>query len=524
MFACIYSTSPASAWAASVPCSSSASSVTSLDMPGVWKSSYNSPGLKSSSSTTVWRSSSLFSSSATAVLGAATSECESAISASAPSFPPVASPEPVSEHSTVPLSATRMQVSSVSTISVGFRPPHRFGCSAVVQNRHTSIPSHSAVDGLDAPSAAPSPCTSISKSGIYGPRRGSTSRSTASAPDLLVAATFEPETAITTSATSSSPAAIPEPVSEHDNVTSSHLRSEIQSTAFILNHDMPVVEAEQRTASPPPSIAKSGIYGGRRGPTCTSSATVVPAAAIPHSESVITTSSSATAVPEPVSEPNTYTSSDSPMHLQSTAFVTDRDAPVAQAEATATSPPPSMAKPGIYGGRRGPTSRSTSTQLSFTSTDATTTPTPPALAPRAVPREKHMRVQVPSVRRHSTKRVGRDMTFGGMIPRGRQSSGLRIIVLVRTGMLADQRAKKLLEERAKEKEEKEARARAVMCGMLEMAREAQREERVEMMARKVQEVKRRSKGMDMEAVPAKKTQKIRIQGWQEGSETDWVMV
>ncbi|KAJ7053729.1 hypothetical protein C8F01DRAFT_548621 [Mycena amicta] len=35
----------------------------------------------------------------------------------------------------------------------------------------------------------------------------------------------------------------------------------------------------------------------------------------------------------------------------------------------------------------------------------------------------------------STKRVGRNMTFGGMIPRGRQSSGLRITVLVRTGLL-----------------------------------------------------------------------------------------
>ncbi|KAJ7053726.1 hypothetical protein C8F01DRAFT_1089415 [Mycena amicta] len=281
--------------------------------------------------------------------------------------------------------------------------------------------------------------------------------------------------------------------------------------------------ATRLQVSSPDSISKPGTYGAWRRPTSrsTSSATDLLVAATFESESVITTSSSAAAVPEPVSEYDTSTSSDSPsdspMHLQSTAFVLDRDTHAAQVEATTPSPPPSTAKADIYGGRRGPTSRSPSTQSSFTSTDATTAPTPPALSPGAVPRDKHMRVRVPSVRRHratSTKRVGRHMTFGRMIPRGRQSSGLRIIVLVRTGMLADQRAKKLLEERAKEKEriekeEKEARARAraVMCGMLEMAREAQREERVEMMARKVQEVKRRRKGMDMEAVPAKKTEK-----------------
>ncbi|KAJ7050921.1 hypothetical protein C8F01DRAFT_1343123, partial [Mycena amicta] len=134
--------------------------------------------------------------------------------------------------------------------------------------------------------------------------------------------------------------------------------------------------------------------------------------------------------------------------------------------------------------------------------------TPPALAPRAVPREKHMRVPVPSIRRHratSTKRVGRDMTFGGMIPRGRQSSGLRIIVLVRTGLLADQRAKKLLEERAKEKERIEKEERMVGGEMLDMARE----ERMEMMARKVKEVKRRRKGMDMDAVPGKKPKRYK---------------
>ncbi|KAJ7059383.1 hypothetical protein C8F01DRAFT_1370338 [Mycena amicta] len=85
-----------------------------------------------------------------------------------------------------------------------------------------------------------------------------------------------------------------------------------------------------------------------------------------------------------------YTSSDSPLHLQSTASVLicsgpphrlvcsdlaqDRDTHVAQAEGTTASPPPSTAKAGIYDGRRGPTSN----QPSSTSTDAATaSDTPP---------------------------------------------------------------------------------------------------------------------------------------------------
>ncbi|KAJ7053754.1 hypothetical protein C8F01DRAFT_548977 [Mycena amicta] len=437
MFSCIYS---ASASAAGVPCSSSASSLTSLDMsldmPGAWKPSYNGRRLKSSSAT-AWPSSSLSPStpSVTIVLEVATATSiasESSISASAPSFPCVAAPELAPERNAATSSVTRFHVSSMSTI----------------WNRDTSIPSHSVVDVSDAPA--------ISKAGIYGGRRGPTSRATSFAPS----ATSRCESVITASATSSS--AVPELVSGYENVTSSHLRSHIQSTAFV---------------SVPPR------------------------------------------------PPHRLTCSDA---------VQDRDTHVAHAEATSNSLPPSIAKAGIYGGRRGPTSPSTSTQSSSTSSDAATGPTPLALAPRAVPREKHMRVPVPSIRRHratSTKRVGRDMTFRGMIPRGRQSSGLRIIVLVRTGLLADQRAKKMLEERAEEKEriekeEKEARERerAVMGGMLDMAREPEREERMEMMAWKVKEVKRRRKGMDMDAMPAKKTKNLQIQGWQEGSETDGVTV
>ncbi|KAJ7053773.1 hypothetical protein C8F01DRAFT_549447 [Mycena amicta] len=510
MFSCIYSTSPGSASAAGVPCSPSALFVTSLDMPGAWKSSYNGPSLKSSSSTTAWPSSSFYAStrSATIVLGVATATSiasDSSISASAPSFRAVASPEPVSQCNTATSSATRLQVSSVSTIL----------------DRDTLV--------AQAEATTPSPSPSMAKAGIYGPRRGPTSRSTSSATIVVVAATFESESVINVSATSSVAAAVPEPVSEHDIVTSSNLHSHIQSTVSILNRDRPVAEVEANTTSPPLSISQAGIYSRRRGPTSpsTSPATSVLVAATSGSESVINASATslfAAAVSEPVSEPDTYTSSDSPMHLQSTAAcVSDRDTHVAHAEATSNSPPPPIAKAGIYGGRRGPTSPSTSTQSSSTSTDAATAPMPPPLAPRAVSREKHMRVAVPSIRRHratSTKRVGRDMTFGGMIPRGRQSSGLRIIVLVRTGLLADQRAKKLLEERAKEKERIEKEERMVGGEMLDMARE----ERMEMMARKVKEVKRRRKGMDMDAVPGKKPKKIQIQGWQAGSETDWVIV
>ncbi|KAJ7053697.1 hypothetical protein C8F01DRAFT_548263 [Mycena amicta] len=530
MFACLYS-SPASASAAGVPCSSSASSVDSLDMPGAWKSSYDALGSKSSSSTTAWSLSSLSSStpSATIVLEVATPTSiapESSIFASAPSFRPVASPEPVSERniSTATSSSSRWQVSSASTIS----------------NRHTSIPSHFVVDVLDAPSAAPSPPTSISKPRIYGSRRGTTSRITSSATGVLVAATFD--SVITPSA----PAAVPEPVSKHGNATSSNSRSHLQSAPYVPPYDGRGSSARRiRSRSHPVADCRfQQPSSTETGPSpSTNSATVALGGATPKytinaSASVSASLSDAPlSFTEPVSVHDNHSISTSRLHSQPTASGLDRDTPVAEAEATTTSRPTSIVKAGIYGGRRGPTSRSTSTQLSSTqlsstSTDAATAPTPPALAPRAVPREKHMRVQVPSVRRHratSIKRVGRDMTFGGMIPRGRQSSGLRIIVLVRTGLLADQRAKKLLEEGEKEKkriekEEREARERKVMGGMLDMARQAEREERMETMARKVHEVKRRRKGMDMEAVPAKKTKKIQIQGWLAGSETDWVVV
>ncbi|KAJ7050975.1 hypothetical protein C8F01DRAFT_1177025 [Mycena amicta] len=237
----------------------------------------------------------------------------------------------------------------------------------------------------------------------------------------------------------------------------------------------------------------------------------------------------------------TSTSSETRLRASSISTISDRDStsnlavPVAHIQPTVASSPKSTFKAGIYGGRRGPTScRVTSTSASkLDAADATTSlDTDQPLAP--VPREMHLRVRVPSIRRHrttSSKRVGRDMTFGGVIPRGRESSGLRIAVLMRVGMLADRRAKRLLEERAKEQERPEEMAKVtmrnmVMGGMLEMAREAEREERMELMGRKVQEVKRRRQGM--EAVPAsalaRKTTKGQIQGGREGQEMDWVMV
>ncbi|KAJ7053430.1 hypothetical protein C8F01DRAFT_1235869 [Mycena amicta] len=499
LFACLYS----SASAAGVPCSSSASSLTSLDMPGAWKSSYDGNGSKSSSSTTAWSSSSL---SATAVFGAATSEStsiapESAISASAGSFRPVASSEPVSERNTATAtsSSSRLHVSSVSTIS----------------DRDASIPSYSIVHIPDAPSA-PS-----SKAGIYGGRRGPTSPSTSPATSVLVAATSASTSVVHASPTYFSAAVVPEPVSDYDTVTSSNSRSHLQSTAFSSPYDGRGSSQPSSTeAGPSPSTNAATVTLGSATPEYTTNAS----ASASHSVAPLS-------IAEPVSAHDNNSISTSPtsrLHTQPTASGLDNNTPVAEAEATTTSRPASIVKAGIYGGRRGPTSRSTSTQSS-TSTDAAIAPTPPALPPRAVPREKHMRVAVPSIRRHratSTKRVGRDMTFGGMIPRGRQSSGLRIIVLVRTGLLADQRAKKMLEERAKEKEriekeEREARERQVMGGMLDMARETEWEERMEMMARKVKEVKRRRKGMNVEAVPGKKAQ---IQGWQQGPETEWVIV
>ncbi|KAJ7051007.1 hypothetical protein C8F01DRAFT_1237541 [Mycena amicta] len=482
LFACLYSTCPASASAAGAPCSSSASSLDSLDMPGAWKSSYDALGSKPSSATAL-PSGSLSTStrSATIVLRTATSECESAISASAPSFRPVASPEPVSEcnTSTATSSSSRLHVSSVSTIS----------------DRDASIPSYSVAHIPDAPSA-PS-----SKAGIYGGRRGPTSPSTSPATSVLVAATSASTSVIHASPTYFSAAVVPEPVSDYDTVTSSNSRSHLQSTAFSSPYDGRGSSQPSSTeAGPSPSTNSTTFALGTDTPEYTSFIEIQTNASVSASHSVTPLS-----IAEPVS-----------VH-DSTASGLDNNTPVAEAEATTTSRPTFIAKAGIYGGRRGPTSRSTSTQSSSTSTDAATAPNPARTC------------LLPSIRRHratSTKRVGRDMTFGGMIPRGRQSSGLRIIVLVRTGLLAHQRAKKMLEERAKEKEriEKEAREKAVMGGMLEMAREAEREERMEMMARKVKEVKCRRKGMDMEAVPAKQTKKIQIQGWQSGSETEWVMV
>ncbi|KAJ7053732.1 hypothetical protein C8F01DRAFT_1165988, partial [Mycena amicta] len=84
-----------------------------------------------------------------------------------------------------------------------------------------------------AEATTPSPSPSMAKAGIYGARRGPTSRSTSSATVVVVAATFESESVINVSATSSVAAAVPEPVSEHDNVTSSNLHSHIQSTVSI---------------------------------------------------------------------------------------------------------------------------------------------------------------------------------------------------------------------------------------------------------------------------------------------------
>ncbi|KAJ7050978.1 hypothetical protein C8F01DRAFT_1177031 [Mycena amicta] len=277
-----------------------------------------------------------------------------------------------------------------------------------------------------------------------------------------------------------------------------------------------------------------------------SSATPAFGSAASKSDSVAfaTASSSALVSSAPFTEPECYytsTSSETRLRASSISTISDRDStsnlavPVAHIQPTVASSPKSTFKAGIYGGRRGPTScRVTSTSASkLDAADATTSlDTDQPLAP--VPREMHLRVRVPSIRRHrttSSKRVGRDMTFGGVIPRGRESSGLRIAVLMRVGMLADRRAKRLLEERAKEQERPEEMAKVtmrnmVMGGMLEMAREAEREERMELMGRKVQEVKRRRQGM--EAVPAsalaRKTTKGQIQGGREGQEMDWVMV
>ncbi|KAJ7053702.1 hypothetical protein C8F01DRAFT_1165891 [Mycena amicta] len=256
-----------------------------------------------------------------------------------------------------------------------------------------------------------------------------------------------------------------------------------------------------------------------------------PAFGSAASKSDSTASSSALVSSAPFTEPECYyTSTSSETRLRASSISTisvcshylyrpDRDStsnlavPVAHIQPTVASSPKSTFKAGIYGGRRGPTScRVTSTSASkLDATDATTSlDTDQPLAP--VPREMHLRVRVPSIRRHrttSSKRVGRDMTFGGVIPRGRESSGLRIAVLMR-------------EERAKEQERLEEMAKATMRnmamgGMLEIAREAERE-RMKMMRRK---------GMDMEAVLAsalaRKTER-QIQGGQEGQEMDWVMV
>ncbi|KAJ7053431.1 hypothetical protein C8F01DRAFT_1167433 [Mycena amicta] len=278
-----------------------------------------------------------------------------------------------------------------------------------------------------------------------------------------------------------------------------------------------------------------------------------PTASKSDSVAFATASSSALLSPAAFTEPECYYSSapsETRLRVSSISTIPDVDTPVPstavpvvhipEAQPVATSPNKSHSKAGIYGGRRGPTSRSVTSTLpaKLGSTTARDPNQRPALAP--VPREMHLRVRVPSIRRHRTTSskigVGRDMTFGGVIPRGRESSGLRIAVLMRVGMLADRRAKKLLEERAKEMErleemEKTVIRNKVMGGMLEMGRDAEREEleeRMEMIGRKVQEVKRRRQGMDMEAVLARalarKTTKGQIQGGQEGPETDWVMV
>ncbi|KAJ7051008.1 hypothetical protein C8F01DRAFT_1177161 [Mycena amicta] len=274
---------------------------------------------------------------------------------------------------------------------------------------------------------------------------------------------------------------------------------------------------ESPSASRLPSISSATPVFG---PTASKSASVASA----------TASSSALLSPAAFTEPECYYVR-RPLVL-AVVLVSDVDTPVPstavpvvhipEAQPVATSPK-SHSKAGIYGGRRGPTSRSVTSALpgKLDSTTALDTNQRPALA------------TLPSIRRHRTTSskigVGRDMTFGGVIPRGRESSGLRIAVLMRVGMLADRRAKKLLEERAKEIErleetEKTVMRNMVMGGMLEMAREAEREERMELRGRKV-EVKRRRQGMDMAAVLAsalaRKTTKGQIQG---GQETDWVMV
>ncbi|KAF7290846.1 hypothetical protein MIND_01325800 [Mycena indigotica] len=111
--------------------------------------------------------------------------------------------------------------------------------------------------------------------------------------------------------------------------------------------------------------------------------------------------------------------------------------------------PKPNAKSRIYEDRRAPTARpATPSPSSFpivagepepapSSDDAS--PTPPAM-------DSPIRQRLPSKRRQLPH--GPDLNFGGlMIPFARRSSAMRIAVLVRLGMVAEENAKKLEEER-----------------------------------------------------------------------------
>ncbi|KAF7290857.1 hypothetical protein MIND_01326900 [Mycena indigotica] len=260
-----------------------------------------------------------------------------------------------------------------------------------------------------------------------------------------------------------------------------------------------VDSSDNSTQASRPST-KGGIYGPRRGPT-----------ARPTLDSQITTT-------EPTSTVSSIAAGES-------------DGADSTESASSLSLIPSR-KTGIYGDRRGPGSQpvsglpasqdsSTSETIAPASPDSTSDAdpaprgrsmsvalsrsvpapspeepsSPSALAP--TPREGRTRTRVASVR---ARPQGRDLSFGGVIPRSRQSSALRITVTLRVALFAERAAR----ERQAEQERIEMERRELYAGV-----------RLERMAAQVQQVKRRYKN------------KLGVlKGWAPsgGQETEWVLV